>query len=149
MDNKAVKILIRMARILLPLGALVLSLLHGSYQMPVKETAESTEIMYRIATNYLDLRVFDSGNWCPLLCTLLLGATVVTAIVCLFKETENSLVTLATFASLALVACLGNLVFIFELTWQGWCIVMIQILLITVTAVQEIRMENARKGIKF
>ena len=149
MDKKVVNILLRIVRILLPVGALVLALLNGSYQMPVKETAESTEIMYRIATNYLDLRVFESGNWCPMLCLLLLAATVVTAIVCVFKETENSLVTLATFASLALVACLGNMIFIFELTWQGWCIVIIQILLITITAAQEIRMESARKGIKF
>lgn len=145
MDNKTVKILLRLLRIFLPAGAFALGLIPGSYAMPVKETAESTQVLYKIDTNYLDMTVFDSGNWCPLICMVLLVITVAVAIYCAVKETENTLVLYANFATFSMIACLASILFILELTAIGWCMVGVLAVAITVTAIQEMKMEDARK----
>lgn len=145
MKNKAVSILLKLLRILLPAGAFVLGLLPGSYAMPVKETSESTEVLYKIQTHYFDMTVFESGNWCPLICMVLLIATVMIAVYCAFKETENNLVLLAHLGSFSLLACLGSILFIFELTAIGWCMAGLLAGMIAVTAIQEMKMEDARK----
>ncbi len=148
MENKAVSMILRILRILLPCGALLLGTVTGSYQMPVVETESSAQVLYTIPTNYFDMRVFDSGNWCPMICMLMTVVTVIAAIVCCFKETENSLVTLTTLASVAMVACLGTVLFIHELTLLGWCIVALLGALIVIAAGQEMKLEDARKKVR-
>lgn len=145
MDKKIVNILLKTLRILLPAGAFGLGLVQGSYAMPVKETADSTEVLYKIQTHFMDVAVFDSGNWCPMICMVLLIATVAVAIVCAVKETENNLVLLANLGTFSMVACLGSILFLLELTAIAWCMVAMLGVMITVTAVQEMRMEDARK----
>ena len=147
MNKKPVAILLKLLRILLPAAAFVLGLLEGSYAMPVKETEESTEVLYKIKTHYLDTAVFESGNWCPMICMVLLIATVAVAIYCAFKETENTLVLLTNFGTFSLLACLGSILFIYELTAIGWCMVSLLGVMITVTAIQEMKMEDARKKV--
>ena len=142
MENKIVKILIKILRILLPIGALCLGGINGSYSIPVRETQEG-EVVRHIVTNYFDMQVFDT-NWCPMICMILTIVAVVVAVVCFFKETENSLTLLTNMLMMAMTANLLTLIFL-TLTPIGWCITFILAADLVITAVQEMRMEDAHK----
>ena len=142
MDNKIVKILIKLLRIVLPIGALCLGAVNGSYRIPVRETPDG-EVVNHMVTNYFDMQVFDT-NWCPMICMILAIVAVIVAIVCFFQETENSLTLLTNMLMMSMTANLLTLIFL-TLTPIGWCITFILAADLVITAVQEMRMEDARK----
>ena len=142
-ENKTVNMLIRILRIVLAIVALILGGINGSYRIPVKETDVSTEVVRYIETNYFDMQVFET-NWCPMICMILTLVAVAVAVYCVFKETENSLTLLTNMYMMAMVANLITLIFL-TLTPIGWCITFVLGAGLTITAVQEMRMEDAKK----
>lgn len=144
MNSKLKSILLKIVRILLPAGAFALGCLPGSFTLRVKETPDALEILEFIPTNYFDMRVFDAGNWAPMICMLLLVASVVVAIYCVFKENENSLIVLANILIFTMIAAVATLLFQ-HITWIGWLMVLLIFGDIVITSIQEIKMEKASK----
>ncbi len=144
MEHKIVRIILKIVRILLPAGAMLLCTLPGSYQIPVKQTEDSVLVVDKIATNYLDPMVHETGNWMPILFVVLCAASVVLAVICSFQETEKTLTWLTGALCLAMVADLATLIFM-DLTPIAWVIAGLMGAAVALTAYQEIQLEKKGK----
>ncbi len=144
MDNKFMKILLKIVRIILPAVALYLSFLPGSYRIPVKETEESILVVDHIYTNFVDPMVRETGNWLPIISVALCVVAVVLAVICAFRENEKNLTWLVNVLSFSMIADLATTVFL-NLTPIAWAIAGILLVAVILTAWQEIRLEKKNK----
>ena len=136
----------KILRIVLPAAAVVMGAIPGSYQksIPVTGADGSVERVDVIVTNYFDFAANGLMDWAPMICMLLCIAAVVCGVVCLFKETENSLTVLANMLCMGLVADLLIMIFLTP-TVLGWCIVGVLTAALIITAAQEMKMEDAKR----
>ena len=140
MDNKIVKTILKIVRLLLPAAAFFLCTCADSYRIPIKET-ESSPVVGHISTNFFDQRIMEYGNWMPIIFVLLCIAAIAMALVCIFKETEKTLTWLANALCLAMVADLATLIFM-DLTPISWGIAGLLGAGVALTAFQEIQLEK-------
>lgn len=141
MDKKPVNILFKILKILLPLAAIVMGCVNGSY---MKITMTEDGMPLEIASTYFVFNEFTLVDIVPLLCMLLCIGAVVMAIVCAFKETEDNLVRLGHFLCIGMVADL-LIAILMTSTFLCWCIAAVLGIALAITAVQEIWMENQKK----
>lgn len=136
----------KILRIVLPVAAVVMGAIPGSYQksIPVTGTDGSVESVDVTITNYFDFAANGLMDWAPLICMLLCVAAVICAVVCIFKETENSLTVLANMLCMGLVADLLIIIFLAP-TVLGWCIAGVLTVALIITAAQEMKMEDAKR----
>ena len=146
MENFLKSIWAKLLRIVLPAAAVVMGAFSGSYQksIPVTGADGSVERVDVIVTNYFDFAANGLMDWAPMICMLLCIAAVVCGVVCLFKETENSLTVLANMLCMGLVADLLIMIFLTP-TVLGWCIVGVLTAALIITAAQEMKMEDAKR----
>ena len=149
MENKTVNMILRIVRIILPVVAIVLGALNGSYIRVRLDTNSpvNAPVYLASASNYFDLTGQTILDWVPLICMLLCVVAVIIAIVCAVKETENNLVLLANFLCFALVADAVLLMFCGTVTVLMWVIAGVLLTGLVITALQEMKMEDAHKNV--
>lgn len=147
MENKTVNMILRMVRILLPVVAIILGALNGSYtKIWIDPNSSTDEPKYlSAATNYFDFSAQTILDWLPVVCMLLCMVAVVVAVVCAVKETENNLVLLSNIFCFAMVADAALLIFCGIVTPLMWVIGGLLLTGLVITAVQEMKMEDAHK----
>ena len=142
LNNKFLMMFFKIMRLLLPCGTLVLGLLDDGYKLKIVDG----DMIYLEYTNYFDSRIVESGDFGPLACMLLCIVTIICAIVCIFKETERTLTTLASVSSFAMIGGLVTLVVNnLGLTWIGWIMVGLLAGCLAISAVQEMKLEDANR----
>ena len=147
MENKTVNMILRYVRILFPLLALILGASPGSYtsvRIDPNSPAEAPAYITK-PSNYFDFTAQTLIDWAPVICMLLCIVAVIVAIVCVVKETENNLVLLSNFLCLALVADAAILMFGSTATVLMWVIGGVLMTGLVITALQEMKMEDAAK----
>ena len=147
MENKTLNQILRYVRIALPLLAIVLGAIPGSYtkiRLDPASTAEAPKYL-TTPTNYFDLTAQTLIDWVPLICMLLCIAALVVAIVCAVKETENNLTLLANMFCFAMVADAAIVIFTGTPTVLTWIIGGVLIAGLVITSMQEMKMEDANK----
>ena len=147
MENKTVNMILRIVRIILPVVAIILGAFKGSYTKIWIDPSSSTDAPQYLsaATNYFDFSAQSILDWVPFVCMLLCMVAVVVAIVCAFKETENNLVLLSNIFCFAMVADAALLIFCGNVTPLMWVIGGLLVTGLVITAVQEMKMEDAHK----
>ena len=144
LNNKFLMMFLKIMRLLLPCGTLVLGFLNDGYKLKIVDG----DMIYLEYTNYFDGRIVESGDFGPLACMLLCIVTIVCAIVCMFKETERTLTTLASVSSFAMIGGLVTLVVNnLGLTWIGWIMVGLLAGCLAISAVQEMKLEDANRKV--
>lgn len=147
MENKTVNWILRFVRILIPVVTLILGTINGSYISVRLDPSSPAEAPAYLASpsNYFDFTAQTWIDWIPFICMLLCMAAVVVAIVCAVKETENNLVLLSNFFCFALVADAAILIFCSAATVMMWVIGGLLMAGLVITALQEMKMEDAAK----
>ncbi len=141
MDRKPISIILKIVKILLPVAAIVMGSINGSYmKTTITEDAEVVDI----AANFFVMNGTGLLDFAPLACMLLCIAATAMAVYCAFKETEDNLVRLGHLLCIGMVADLLIAIFMTATIWC-WCIAAVLGIALAITAVQEIRMENKRK----
>lgn len=141
--NTFLNYLVRITRLILPAVALVLGFLDNAYRLTVVDEQEIARWVY---TNYFDTRIVESSDFGPMACMLLCIVAIVCAFVCIFKETERTLTTLAGCCSFAMIGALLPLIIHQHLTVIGWTIAGILLVNLIITAIQEMKLEDANRG---
>ena len=147
MDNKNVNLLLRILRIVLPLSAIVMGILPGSYKsvrLDPASTAEAPKYLIN-PSNYFDFSAQTLLDWVPLICMLLCMATLVAAIVAAVQETEKTLTVLANFFCFAMIADAALLMFCGAVTPLMWVIGGVLLAGLIMTSLQEMKMEDANR----
>ena len=147
MENKNVNIILRIVRIAIPVVAIILGLIPGSYikvRLDPNSPAEAPQYITS-PSNYFDMSGQTLLDWVPLVCMFLCALAVVAAIVCAVKETENHLVVLANMLCFALVADAALLMFCGAVTTLMWVIGGVLTAGLVLTSMQEMKMEDANK----
>lgn len=147
MENKTVNMILRFVRILLPLVALILGMIPGSYlSVRLDPNSPPDAPAYIVKdSNYFDFTAQTLIDWLPVICMLLCMVAVIVAIVCAVKETENNLVLLSNFLCFALVADAAILIFCSTATVLMWVIGGVLMTGLVIAALQEMKMEDAAK----
>ena len=146
MEKLLNSIWVKILRIVLPVSALGLGAIPGSYEKikQISEDPNAAAHFIEVSTNYYDFSGKGLMDWVPLICMLLCAVAAVAAVVCLRNETENNLTALASALSFALLADLAIVIFM-PATVCGWCIAAVLIIDLAITAYQEMKMEDERK----
>ena len=141
MDKKSVNILFKILKILLPLSAIVMGCVNGSY---MKMTMTEDGMPLEIASTYFVFRDFTLVDIAPMACMLLSIGAVVMAIICAFKETEDNLVRLGHFLCIGMAVDL-LIAILMTSTTLCWCIAAVLGIALSIAVVQEMWMENQHK----
>ncbi len=145
-ENKKLKIILKIVRPLLSAAAFGVCLLPNSYKNPVLDPKTMATLRYE-SVNYFAKTIQDNGNWFPFACAILCALSVIMAIVCIFKETENTLTWLTGITALAMVANLLTAI-LFEMTAIGWGMTAILVVAVVIASYQEIQLEMKRMKMK-
>lgn len=147
MENKTVNLILRFVRIVLPLVAIVLGAIPGSYTKVRLDPTSTGDVPKYLTTptNYFDATAQTLIDWVPLVCMLLCIAAVVVAVVCAVKETENNLTLLANLFCFALVADAAIVIFTGAPTVLTWVIGGLLVAGLVITSMQEMKMEDKNR----
>lgn len=147
MENKNVNLFLRILRVVLPLSAIIMGLIPGSYtSVRVDPASKSDPPDFIIKpSNYFDFTGQSILDWIPFVCMLLCVGTLVAAIVAAFRETEKNLVLLANFFCFAMIADAALLIFCGAVTPLMWVIGGVLLAGLGLTSWQEMKMEDASR----
>ncbi len=147
MENKNVNLILRILRIVLPLAALIMGFIPGSYTSVRVDPASSTDAPVFITkpSNYFDFTAQNILDWVPFICMLLCIGALIAAIVAAVQETEKNLVILANFFCFAMIADAVLLMFCGAVTPLMWVIGGVLLTGLVITSVQEMKMEDANR----
>ena len=142
MDNKFVKWIFKILRIILPASAVAMGAVQGSY---IKlNTTEDGQIVEELSS-YFVLQGANIVDFAPIVCMLLCIVAVGLAIFCAFQETEDHLVWLGYALSIGMVVDI-LMMLLMSATPLGWCIAGVLAVALTITSLQEIQMERKKKN---
>ena len=146
MDKFLNSIWAKLLRILLPVATLVMGAIPGSYikEIPIAGENGSTAYIKTEITHYFQIGFNGVMDWAPAICIALCLVSVVCAVICYFKETENTLTVLANMLCMGLVAELLIIIFLAP-TVLGWCIAGALGIDLIITAAQEMKLEDANR----
>ena len=143
MDNKFVKWIFKILRIILPASAVAMGCINGSYMKLI--TTEDGQIV-EIPASFFILDGVNIMDFVPLACMLLCISAVGLAVFCAVNETEDHLVWLGYALSIGMVVDI-LMMLLMSATPLGWCIAGVLAVALTITSLQEIHMERKRKKV--
>ena len=131
----------KLLRVLLPASAMVMGAVKGGYKKSVLD--ENNQVVL-LDSHYFDFHGKGLLDWVPLLCMIACAVSVIIAITCLRKETENNLTALSGTLCVAVVINMLMMCFM-EVTLMSSLICTVLLIAILITAFQEMKMEDAKK----
>lgn len=147
MDKFLNSIWSKIMRIVLAAAVVVMGIIPGSFikEVPITVDGRATGEIQSIVTNYFAFDTSGIQGWAPMVCGLLCVLALICAVICFFKETENTLTLLANMLCMGLAVNLLMQIFL-KPTVLGWCIAALLIADLIITAMQEMKLEDAKKS---
>ena len=146
MQNFLESIWSRILRLLLTVAVPVIGAVPGSYLKEVPQFHEdgTLKAVDAIRTSYFAFAGNGLMDFLPLICMILAIGAAIAGVIAIFKETEKSLMFMATLLSFAIVAQTMIIIFLAP-TVLGWCIAGLLAISLALTAVQEMKLEDKNK----